>query len=121
MAEWNVPHRFSIDKIEFDVTFHHIFVQLSKNQKRNWYEVTLAFAHKVGYPTDTVAAKAIKNPNDDYNCIYAQRLAFKRLMQTVFINWSKDYIETEYDHPCKEFVNKARNFAYLAGMWNTEE
>jgi hypothetical protein len=117
MAEWNVPYRFNIHDIDFDVTFNHLFMNLSKGEPRNWYEVTLAFARKVG-TTEVLANKAVLNPHDKQDYIQGQRLAFKRLLYTVWLHWHIASVEPNNIILSTKFIQKGREIAHLASIWD---
>jgi hypothetical protein len=114
MAEWNVPYRFNVCGIEFDVTFVYAKLYLEQNNPHRFY-TTLAFARKVGSPS-TLAAKAILNPKDKYNYLLGQKKAFEKLINFVWaqvginkFGWRKD------------FSTLVWKLSFDMGMWNMDE
>ena len=116
MAEWNVPYRFNVYGVGFDVTFVYEIAPLEYGNTR-LQVISLVFARKVG-SVETVAAKSIKNPQDEGNYIQGQRVAFKRTMKAVWL-WFVDHSTNKVTE--RDFIAKARSIAYMAGMWNTDE
>jgi hypothetical protein len=113
MAKKDTPYRFMVDGVKFDVTFDYCYIGLEYNAKRHSY-ITIAFARKVG-TVETLAAKSILNPNDIHNEIIGQRNAFKKLMEVVWAFWTDCTVDPRI------FVQHARDCAYMAGLWNTDE
>jgi hypothetical protein len=113
MAKKDTPYRFMVDGVKFDVVFDNALLKLEYDAKFH-SSITFAFARKVG-TVETLAAKTIRNPNDSRDSIIGQRVAFKRLMNLVWNFWTDGSVDQ------KIFVQHARDYAYMAGMWNTDE
>lgn len=118
MAKYNTPYRFNVHGVNFDVTFRVIDTNLEYGDSPG-FRVTLAFARKVG-TTETLVTKSIYNRKDKYDYQQGQRQAFKRLMERVWVNWVVGDEKINI-MPGKTFIQTARNIAFDAGMWNTEE
>ena len=112
MAQNHCPHRFYVNDLIFDVTFIQTPVELEFGSSKTKL-VTIAFA-KRPKDVEVLAAKAIRNPKDDSSPFIGQRVAFKRLLQVVWMNWCGNQSE-------KEFTNHTRMIAFLMGLWDEVE
>jgi hypothetical protein len=121
MALENMPYKFEVQGIKFDVVFRSISIPLEYNCDR-LYDVTLVSARKSG-TTETLAAKAIHNRQDNYDYMLGQRVAFKRLLKNIFYAWKLGVVLPcmVIDKRHKSFVSEGRKLAYLAGMWDGNE
>jgi hypothetical protein len=121
MAKYNMPYRFNVDGVGFDVTFRIIETKLEYGESPN-FQMTLAFARKVN-TTETLVTKSIFNRRDKWDYQQGQRQAFKRLLERVWVNWywTNNLIALGTWVGIKNFVQHARDYAYMAGMWNTDK
>lgn len=113
MAKWNEPYRLNVCGILMDVGFNIEFQKFDGDKPHNSFQLTLAFARKVG-TVETAASMTILNPHECNNTIAGQRIAFKRLMNAVHTKWHEDLFHPEN---LNMFMTEARKQAHEAGMW----